>query len=68
MNAKLGGFLRAIRHRCDLRHADAADHARGADGAGADAHLDTVGARLDEGAGALSRGHIAGKVRVSPVR
>ncbi len=33
----------------DLRHAGAGDHARGADGARADADLDGVGAGVDQG-------------------
>ncbi len=37
-----------VRHRGDLRNADAGDDARGADGAGADADLDAVDARLHE--------------------
>ena len=44
----------------DLRHADAGHHAGGADGAGADADLDAVGAGLDEGVGAVGGGDVAG--------
>ena len=43
-----------------LRHAYAGDDAGGADGAGADADLDAVGARLYEGLGALGGGDVAG--------
>ena len=42
------GDLRAFHHGGDLRHADARNDARRADGAGADADLDAVRARLDE--------------------
>ena len=54
--AGLGGLV----HGGELRDADTGDHAGGADGAGADAHLDTVGARLDQGAGAGGGGHVTG--------
>ena len=45
----------------DLRHSRAGDHARGADGAGSDAHLDGVGAGLDQRQRALVGGHVAGQ-------
>ena len=45
----------------DLRHAGAGDHARGADGAGADADFDGVGAGVDEGLGAFVGGDVAGE-------
>jgi hypothetical protein len=45
----------------DLGHAGAGDHARGADGAGADADLDGVGAGVDEGHGAFVGGDVAGE-------
>ena len=45
----------------DLRHARAGDHAGGADGAGADADLDGVGAGVDQGHGAVVGGDVAGE-------
>ena len=45
----------------DLRHARAGDHARGADGAGADADFDGVRAGIDEGFGSLVGGDVAGE-------
>ena len=51
----LVGLARAVVDRGELRHADAGDHAGGADGAGADAHLDRVHARVDQRAGAPRR-------------
>src|SRR6185503_4876216 len=45
--------------RSDLRHADARDDARGADGARPDADLDAVRAVLDERLGALARADVA---------
>jgi hypothetical protein len=50
-------------HRLDrgqLRHADAGDHAGGADRARADAHLDPVDARGDKLLGGARGGHVAG--------
>ena len=44
----------------DLGHARAGDHAGGADGAGADANLDGVGAGVDEGHGSVVGGDVAG--------
>ena len=52
-HAVLGGHTGRVIDGGHLGHADAGHHAGGADGAGADAHLDTVGARLDQGAGPL---------------
>ena len=45
----------------DLRHACAGDHARGADGARADADFDGVCASIDEGNRAFVGGHVAGQ-------
>ena len=59
-HAVLGGHPGGVVDGGDLGHADAGLHAGGAEGAGADAHLHAVGARLDEGAGALGGGHITG--------
>ena len=59
-HAVLGGHPGGVIDGGDLGYADAGHHAGGADGAGADAHLHAVGARLDEGAGALGGGHVAG--------
>ena len=59
-HAVLGGHAGGVIDSGDLGHADAGHHAGGADGAGADADLHAVGARLNEGAGALRGGHIAG--------
>ena len=53
------GHFGALENGGDLGHADAGDHAGGADGAGADAHLDAVRASLDESLGALGGGHVA---------
>ena len=47
--------------RGELRDADAGHDARGADAAGADAHLHAVRARLDERGRSLGRGHVAGQ-------
>ena len=48
-------------HDCrQLRHAHARDDPRGADRPRPDAHLDRIGARVDQGAGGLGRGDIAG--------
>ena len=52
--------LDRLEQRGELRHADAGDDARGADRAGADAHLDRVGARVDQRLGAVARRHVAG--------
>ena len=43
-----GKCLGDVRHRGDLRHADAGDDARGADRTRADADLDAIGARGDQ--------------------
>ena len=51
-----GGF----QHRGELRHADAGDHAGGADAARPDADLHRVGAGLDQRQRALRRGDVAG--------
>ena len=48
-----------IVHSGDLRHADTGHHTGGTDGAGADADLHAVRARLNEGAGTLCGGHVA---------
>jgi hypothetical protein len=47
-HAAAGQRRRDVVDRGDLRHADARDDARGADRAGADAHLHRVGAGLDQ--------------------
>ena len=57
--AELVGFLRAVHDGGELRHADARDDTRGADGAGADAHFDDVCARFDEGARCACRCDVA---------
>ena len=44
----------------NLRHSRAGNHARGADGAGADADLDDIGAGVDQRQRALVSGHVAG--------
>ena len=54
-DAVLVGLGGAGGDRGDLRHAAAGDHPGGADGAGADAHLDAVDAALDQGLGARRR-------------
>ena len=59
-HAVLGGHTGRVIDGGHLGHADAGHHAGGADGAGADAHLDAVGARLDQGAGARGGGHVTG--------
>ena len=43
----VGDLAPLSHHGGDLRHADARNDARGADGAGADADLDAVRARLE---------------------
>ena len=52
--------LGAFGDRGDLRHARAADHARGADGARPDADLDAVHAQRDQVARAFVGRHVAG--------
>ena len=52
----------------DLRHARAGNHARGADGAGADADLDGVGAGIDQRQRALVGGDVAGDQSTSGKR
>ena len=55
-------FLQRFRdfgNRRDLRHADAGDDAGRADRARADADLDAIGARLDEGLGRVARNDVA---------
>src|SRR5690606_923936 len=54
----LGGERGLVDGR-DLRDADAGDDAGGADGAGSDADLDAVAARVDAGLGAVARGDVA---------
>ena len=56
----LAAIAGGVVHGGDLGHADTGHHAGGADGAGADANLHAVGARLDQGLGALGGGHVAG--------
>src|ERR1700738_4634427 len=60
-NVVLAGGAIGFRDGGDLRHAGAGDHAGGADGAAPDAHLDGVGARVDQGLGALVGGHVTGQ-------
>ncbi len=60
-DAVLGGGAGGLGDGGDLRHAGAGDHACGADGAGADADLDGVGAGVDEGLGAVVGGDVAGE-------
>ena len=60
MSCLLRGFVR-FADGGDLRHARAGDHARGADGAGTDADLDGVRARIDEGLGSFAGGDVAGE-------
>src|SRR5690606_31040228 len=55
----LAGGARGDVKRGELRDADAGDHAGGADGAGALADLDGIGAAGREGGGARRRGHVA---------
>ena len=52
--------LRALGDGRDLRDARAGDYARGADRAGADAHLDAVDAERNQLASSFVGGHIAG--------
>ncbi len=52
--------LGAVVDRGHLRDAHAGDDAGGADGAGADPHLDAIGARFDQRLGSLGGGHVAG--------
>ena len=59
-NAVFVGDLRAFHHGGDLRHADARDDARRADGAGADADLNAVGPRLNERLRGGGGGDVAG--------
>ena len=59
-DAVLIGDLRAFHHGGDLRHADARNDARRADGAGADADLDAVRARLNERFRGGGGGDVAG--------
>ena len=49
-----------IGDRRNLRHADARDDARGADGARADADLHRIRARIDQHARGFGRGDVAG--------
>ena len=58
-HAQLLRLLRTIGHGRNLRHADAADHARGADGTGADTDLDAVGACADQVMHGFLGGHVA---------
>ena len=60
---RAAGRLGALADGVDLRNAGAGDDARRADRAGADADLDGVGAALDEVAGALLGGDVAGDDR-----
>ena len=53
--------LHRIEDRRELGHADAGDHAGGADRAGADADLDRVGAGIDQGARAGAGRDVAGR-------
>ena len=58
-----------VRHGGDLRNTDAGDDARGADGAGADAHLDAVDAGLHEIARRIGRRDVAADdLQVAPLR
>ena len=59
-HVRFGGFLGAVHHRRQLRHANAGDDAGGADRSGADAHLDAVRARIDQRARGLGGGNVAG--------
>ena len=59
---------RDVRHGGDLRHADAGDDARGADGARADADLDAVDAGLHEIARGFGGGDVAADdLQVAPL-
>ena len=51
--------LRRLDDGRELRHADAGDHARRADGAGPDADLDAIGAGVDQRPGAVGGGDVA---------
>ena len=52
------GSGRAFHDRGELRHADTRHHARRADRAGPDPHLDRIGARVDQGACRIRRRHV----------
>src|SRR5208282_3567902 len=68
LDAAIGddGNARALRrsggfhHGSELRNAGAGDHARGADGAGADADFQAVNAERDKLLGAFVGGHVSG--------
>ena len=59
VRAELAGSGRALEYGGELRPADAGHHAGRAHGAGPDADLDDVGARLDQVAYAVGRDHVA---------
>ena len=64
-SAMIGVSLRrrgrgAVHDGGQLRHPDAGNDARGADGPRSDAHLHRIGTGLDEGEGGLGGRHIAG--------
>ena len=62
-----------VLHRGDLRHADTRDDARGANAAGADADLDTIGAVVEQRTRGIRRSDVAAnhlhlrKVRLDPL-
>ena len=58
-DAVLVTHLSALKYRADLGHTYACHNTCGADGTGANANLDAVRARLYQGLGGLSSGHIA---------
>ena len=60
-NAAFAGGAVGLGNGRDLRHARAGNHARGANGAGPDAHLDRVRARVHQRQRALVGGDVAGQ-------